>query len=186
MMFRRLFDKGGKQMYASCNTLFEIMDDFPGILEDDGKSNAICFAIIDSMLHAIRNEDEEHLTDYRHALLRVMVFIRAQPGYETDARMTFLAGRLCGLFEVVDLALKGIVPAEVIKKIKLPKNAALIKILREQETGLDELARALVQPKEDLVDLIAELGGLVIIQRIGREQFARLSFLAQKALEKIA
>ena len=172
-------------MYVSCDTLFEIMDDFHGILKDDGKTNAICFAIIDSVLQAFLSEDEEHLTDYHLALSRVMVFIRAQSGYETDARMTFLAGRLCGLFEVVDLALKGIVPAEVIKKIKLPKNAALIKILREQETGLDELARALVQPKEDLDKLIAELGGIVIIQRIGREQFARLSFLALEALKII-
>ena len=172
-------------MYASCDTLFEIMDDFPGILKDDGKSNAICFAIIDSVLQAIQVKDEEHLTGYRRALLRVIVFFRSQPGYETDARMTFLAGRLCGLFEVVDLALRQIVPSEVIKRIKDPKNAVIIEILSGLEMEFGDLAMALGQPEAAVRELIAEIGEVVIVQRSGNKQFVRLSLLAQKAYKII-
>jgi len=175
MMFHWLFDKGGKQMYASSETLFEIMDAFPGILRDDGKTNAICFAIIDSVLHAIRDKDEEPLTDYRLALSRVITFIQAQPGYENDPRMPFLASRLCGLLEVTDLALKQIVPIELIRKIKSPKNAAFVEILLGQEMELGELATKLGQPEAAVTHLLAEICEVVIIQRSGNKQFVRLS-----------
>jgi len=172
-------------MYASSKTLFEIMDDFPGILKDEGKINALCFAIIDSVLQAFLLEDEEHLTDYRLALSRVITFIQAQPGYENDPRMPFLAGRLCGLFEVTDLALKQIVPIEVIRKIKSPKNAALVEILHGQEMELGELATKLGQPEAAVKHLLAELCEVVIIQRSGNKQFVRLSFLAKETLKII-
>ena len=172
-------------MSTSCDTLFEIMEDFPGILKDEGKINAICFAIIDSALKAIEAKDEEHLVDYQSTLLRVVAFLQAQPGYETDARMPFLAGRLCGLFEVTDLALKQIVPIEVIRKIKSPKNAALVEILHGQEMELGELATKLGQPEAAVKHLLAELCEVVIIQRSGNKQFVRLSFLAKETLKII-
>ena len=172
-------------MYASCDTLFEIMDDFPGVLGDDGKSNAICFAIIRGVLGAIRAEDEEPLTNYHRALLRVVNFIRAQPGYAADERMNFLAGRLCGLFEVVDIALKRITPAAVISKIKDPKNVVLIEILSGLEIELGDLAMALGQSEAAVNDLLAELCNVVIIQASGKQKFVRLSLLALEALKII-
>jgi len=171
-------------MHASCETLFEIMDDLPGVLKDDGKGNAICHAIVDSVLRAIEAKDEEYLIDYHRALSRVLAFVRAQDKYSTDERLPFLAGRLCGWLDIAHAALERIVPPAVIEKIMAPKNVALILMLQAEETELSELAAKIRLSEEELNDLLAELSEVVVIQTIGQKKFARLSLVGEAAIER--